>query len=198
MNEDLIPEEMDDLIKSPNYILKGDFIILPSKSGLMLVHAKRAMEQILYSRLHKSFISNPIESQKMLFPIVVETTENEKIKWEENKTILNQLGFAGEASSSSITINSVPAILQEEVISKAVDSIIATLMNGEVEKDDIAHELISNISYSGSKTKLNLNQKEEVTSLIDQLFQCESHMHTPGGRKILETITINDLNNLLD
>ena len=160
----------------------------------MVIHAKRAIEQIVYTEISNSFISNPITSQQLLFPIEKEVSKNEKNTWTENQPILHQLGFQSTFNDDTLLINAVPTVLQEETISSSIDEIFSTIAYLEIEKGDLAHKLIGAIAKSASLKKLNLSTDEMIQSLIDQLFQCENHTYSPRNKKIIETISLVEIN----
>lgn len=179
------------------YIIKGNYIFTPSKTGLMVIHAKRAIEQIVYTDISNSFISNPIISQQLLFPIEKEISKSEKNTWMENQSILHQLGFQSSFNGDVLMVNAVPSVLQEETISTAIDEIFSTIAYQEIEKGDLAHTLIGAIAKSASLKKLNLSTDEMIQSLIDQLFQCENHTYSPRNKKIIETISLDEIHQKL-
>lgn len=197
-NEQELISAEDSTEKPGNFIVKNNLIISPSKSGIMIIHTRRALEQIVYSNLIKSFISNPIDSQQLLFPIEVEISQTDASNWNENKTILKQLGFSGEINKNQLTVNAVPSVLEEEAISNSVSDLLATLDYRDIDKGDIAHSLVHSIAKAASMRKIDLNTSEAVNNLIEQLFQCEEHMFTPGKKKIIETISIEDLNKIMN
>jgi DNA mismatch repair protein MutL len=179
------------------FIIKGNFIITPSKTGLMVIHAKRAIEQIVYNEISNSFISRPITSQQLLFPIEKEVSKNEKNTWAENQSILHQLGFQSSFKDDTLLVNAVPSVLEAESISSSIDEIFSTIAYQEIEKGDLAHTLIGAIAKSASLKKLNLTTDEKIQSLIDQLFQCENHTYSPRNKKIIETISLDEINQKL-
>jgi len=192
-NLDLGLETRDQL----SYIIKGNYIFTPSKTGLMVIHAKRAIEQIVYTEISNSFITNPITSQSLLFPIEKEVSKSEKNTWLENRSILHQLGFQSSFNEDTLLINAVPSVLQEETISNSIDEIFSTIAYQEVERGDLAHTLIGAIAKSASLKKLNLSTDEMIQSLIDQLFQCENHTYSPRNKKIIETISLDEIHQKL-
>jgi len=173
-----------------NFIVKGNYILSPSKSGLMVIHSRRAIEQIVYDEIIKSFISNPIESQVMLFPIDKELSKKEIVNWESNATMLKQLGFEGKVENEILSVSAVPSVLEEETLSSTLDDILETIGHKDIEKGDIAHSLVASIARSASMKQLNLNTMESIQGLVNQLFQCENHMYTPSNKKIIDTIDI--------
>ena len=159
----------------------------------MLINARRALERIVYTEIFNSFISNPIDSQQLLFPIEREISTNEKNLWEENKSILSQLGFDGNIEKNLLKINAVPSVLQEESISTSIDELFATIAYQEIDKGDIAHSMIFAIARSASMKKINLSTNESIQGLIDQLFQCENHAYSPSNKKIIETMSLDEI-----
>jgi len=176
-----------------SFIIKGSYIIFSSKSGLMLVHARRAIEQIVYTETFNRFVSSPVDSQALLFPFEKEVSKNESQYWNENQSLLKQLGFMGEIEAGILKISAVPSVLQEESISKAIDEIFNTVAYQDIEKGDVAHSIILAIAVSASMKKLNLNTNETIQALIDQLFQCENHAYSPRNKKIIETISLDEI-----
>jgi DNA mismatch repair protein MutL len=188
---ELIQSETD--YSTASYLVKGNYLITSSKSGLMVIHARRAIEQIIYNDVINSFISNPIDSQKLLFPIEREVSKKEQVNWESNSTILNQLGYSGSVSGGTLRLEAVPTLLEEETLIQSIDSILETLEFKDVEKSDVAHDLVASIARSAAMKNLNLNTQEAVESLINRLFQCENHTYSPSNKKIIDTITMDSI-----
>lgn len=195
MEEESIAEidfSVDDLPHS--FIVKDSYLISPSKSGLLAIHLRRAIERIVYDSILKSFISKPIESQKLLFPIEKELSKNEITHWENNRTLLKQLGYEASIEENTIlSVRAVPSVLQEEVISSSIDRILEKISYTEIEKEDIAHEIIGAIAASAALKKIPIGNSEIMKGLIEQLFQCENHSYTPRNKKIIETITLTEI-----
>jgi len=175
------------------FLIKGNYIFTPSKSGFMVIHARRAYEQILYTELINSFINSPIDSQSLLFPIEKELSKDEVTAWQNNTTMLTQLGFLGEVKEGDLHLAAVPSVLQDETIQKALDRIIETIAHRDIEKGEIAHELVHSISKSAAMKKMNLNTMEAVNNIIERLFQCENHAFTPGGKQIIDTLSLESI-----
>ncbi|MDC3252888.1 DNA mismatch repair endonuclease MutL [Crocinitomicaceae bacterium] len=182
-----------ELDKGTQFIVKGNYIFSPSKSGLMVIHARRAIEQIVYTSTINSFISSPIASQKLLFPLEKEVSKKECLNWNNNTTILKQLGFDGVIENDTLSISTVPSVLEEETLSTTIEDILDTIGHKDIEKGDLAHSLVAAIARSAGMKRLNLTTNEAVESLINQLFQCENHMFTATNKKIIDTIDIESI-----
>ena len=63
------------------------------------------------------------------------------------------------------------------------------------QKGDVAHILIQSIAYAASQKKNIITTKESIEAFIDQLFNCPEHAHTPNGKKIMQTIPLEEIAN---
>jgi len=184
---DEVKEQLD------QYIYRNPYIITPTKTGLMILHSRRAYERIVYDTLMSQFVSQPIASQLLLFPIEKEISSREQMIWQENQTLLERLGFAATIKENDLFITAVPTVLQEESINDCVDMILQTISYQEVDKGEIAHIMIESIAKNASKSKNLITNKASVQGLIEQLFQCPEHVFTASGKTILKSMSIDEI-----
>jgi DNA mismatch repair protein MutL len=185
----LIPEEEIEVTKE--YLTKDRYIFTPTKSGLMLIDRKRAQERITYDLLMTQFINSPIHSQQLLFPYDVELSKNEKVLWETNRSLMQRFGFEYETTGNQLLLNGIPSCLPEEAIYSCLENIHDTLGHKEIDKGEIAHYIVLSISKSVSGAALK--SKCIIESFIENLFQCEDHQYSPSGKKILSTLTLDEI-----
>lgn len=190
--QDVIPVFSEDqmLPNYGNFLVKDSYILAPGKSGFLVIHARRAVERIVYNEIINSFISNPIESQTLIFPLEKELSKQEGRNWVSNASVLKQLGFDGAVKDELLTISAVPNVLEEETLSRSIDKILETLAHKDVEKGELAHELVGTIARSAAMKRMELSSKEQIQSLVDRLFQCEDHAYSPSNKKIMETLDL--------
>ncbi len=181
--------------KIKEFIVRGNYLITSCKSGLMVIHHRRAVERIVYDKLINLFISNPISSQKLLFPYEKEVSNTEKNEWISNEKILSRLGFETNFQGNTMNITAVPSVLQEENINECLDTILENVSFRDIEKGDIAHLLINSIAHSSSQKKNLVMNNEAAEILIEDLFQCPEHMFTPNGKTIMKTISMEEITN---
>jgi len=186
------PELKDESLPK-NYLIRGKYLLTPCKSGVLLIDAQRAHERIIYDELMQQFISRPISSQQLLFPVEREFSSNERKEWENNKTILERLGFFGEFKDNILSLSAVPAVLDEECIHDCINSILENIAFKEIDKGEIAHVLVLSIASSEGRKKGALKNLESAQFLIEQLFQCIEHAYSPKGKKIIQTLTFDEI-----
>jgi DNA mismatch repair protein MutL len=183
--------EEEDVETKKEFLTKDRYIFSATKSGIMVVDRKRALERITYDDLMSQFINSPIHSQQLLFPFEIELSKNEKVLWEANRTLLQRFGFDFETQKNHLILNGVPSCLQEDSILNCVQVINENIGYKEIDKGEIAHYIVLSIAKS---TSLNsLKSKSEPETFIERLFQCEDHQYSPNGKKILSTLTLNDI-----
>ncbi len=184
--EDTVVEQTD------NLLIRGKYLITNCKSGLLVIDYKRANERIVYDELQSNFIHSPIAAQQLLFPYEKNISKQEALQWSNNTSLFNQLGFIGEIQNENLLINAIPSFLSDEHINDVLENMLETLMHREIEKSDLAHKLISDIAKSASRT-LKIATIDHGKKIIDQLFQCENHSFSPTGKKIISTLTFEEI-----
>lgn len=176
-----------------NFLIRGKYLFTTCKSGILVIDAQRAFERIVYDELMNQFISKPISSQQLLFPIERELSSNEKKEWENNLTMLERLGFFSKLEGQTLQLSAVPSILQEESIHDCLDLIMENIAFQEIDKGEIAHVIVQSIASAAGRKKSSIQNNETAESLVEQLFQCSEHSFTPKGKKIIQTLTIEEI-----
>lgn len=175
-----------------HFIYQGKFLYCPVKSGILVIHSKRAKERIIYDEIMQTFMVQPVSSQQILFPLELQISAAEKLLWEENKKTLERLGFVWEISDSGISIHGAPAHLKDEGIQDSISNIHRNLSFSEIDKGEIAHAIVSSIAAASSRQNSQWND-ESANQLLEQLFQCTDHQYSPRGKVILNTISTEDI-----
>lgn len=177
--------------------LHNNFLLVQVKAGIMLIHINRAKERILYDNLMHQFMRSPIVAQQLMFPFEYKFQTTQKLEWEHNTTHLQRLGFNWQWQDKTLILSSIPAILEIEHVATCIDKIIECITYKEIDKGELVHELLLSLSIAATQIKGKKLMDEELDAIITQLFQCENHQYSPNGKRILNTIPINDLNNYL-
>ncbi len=175
------------------YILKGSFIVAAIDTGLLLVHYRRAQERLLYDELMRGFYVSPLASQQLLFPLEKNLSKQEKLSWDEHRTTLERIGFSWSWEQETLNLTGIPEILTESTVLSCVDKILEQLQMGTLDKGEIAHTAMSQLAFAGSMHVKLSNEEEVIADLLERLFAHSEHQFTPNGKRILHTITNEDL-----
>jgi DNA mismatch repair protein MutL len=175
------------------FLVKGTFIVAAVPSGLMLIHYRRAQERLLYEEMMRGFYVSPLASQQLLFPMEKQCSKQEKLAWEEHHVTLQRIGFSWEWAGEELHLTGIPDILSEATVLQCVDKILEQLQMGTLDKGEIAHTVLSHLSFAGSMhMKLN-NEQESLKDFVTRLFEQPEHQFTPGGKRILNQISNENL-----
>lgn len=184
-------------IHSKKIQLHSNFLLVQVKSGTLLIHINRANERLLYDELMERFMLSPIVAQQLMFPYEYPLQTTQKLEWNNNETTLKRLGFSWDWQKNTLVLSSVPSILEVENIPNCLEGILEKITHQDIDKGELLHELILSLSQAAVKRKPQSLSEREMDHLIDQIFQCEQHQYSPSGKKIMNTIPIDDLNKYL-
>ncbi len=204
-SQDLFVSKMDDgqasviAEKSPaHYQYKGRYIMTAVKSGLMIVDQHRAHTRILYEEYINRYSSQHTESQKVLFPEIVEMPVADSQRVEKVVRQMQAMGFElTSLGGSSYAVNAIPAGLDGLNVATLVGEMVAGAMEtdtnviGEVRKS-LALSLARNAAIPYGQVLSN----EEMEHLVNSLFACSDVNHTPDGKQILNILPQKEIDSL--
>lgn len=178
-----------------DFIVKGNYVFIPSQLGITVINARRAYELIVHSELFKNFIVKPLDSQILLFPISIELSRTQETLWMDNELLLRQMGFSFSLSNGDLQIEGVPEILQDETIQPCIEEILQTLEFEDITVRDLAQSVLINIARSSAMKRMDLQNKEYTRQLIVRLYELGEFETTLDGRKVVSSISLEELGN---
>ena len=184
---------------SNTLVLHKRFILTPVASGLMLVNCRRAFERVLYERMLKALSSNNHVSQKALFPVQVQIGVQERLILEGASETLERLGFdITPFGTDSVVVNAVPEGMscEEGKVRTMLDDIVAVLSEpGSGLQEVLNQRMAARFAALGAASFEIGSDPMAPRRLIDTLFACENAELTPGGRKIVAIVGIDEIEN---
>ncbi|MDD2634129.1 MAG: DNA mismatch repair endonuclease MutL [Bacteroidales bacterium] len=190
----------DNTEKNIFFQLKNKYILTSGKSGLILINQKRAHERILFEKFLKLLETRKGVVQKTLFPVIYQPSPNERAVLYELMGELNNIGFEIVLlGSDKFEIRGVPADLTDIDPQKTVEQMIYVLgeISGSVEL--VLHQKIALSLAKTAAFKIGKQlQEQEMQDLFYRLMSCANHNHTVEGKKILEIISIDEIERKLN
>jgi len=147
----------------------------------------------LYEELMRGFYVAPLASQQLLFPLEKTTSRQEKLSWDEHRITLERIGFSWQWEEELLQLVGIPDILSESTVLSCVDKILEQLQMGTLDKSEIAHTVMAHLAFAGSMGLKLANSEEVIEDLLNRLFQHSENQYTPNGKRILNTISNEDL-----
>ncbi len=178
--------------------LKQKYLILPVKSGLMVIDQRRAQERILYERFLDVLKTEQVASQQILFPVTFEISLADTGLLREILPDLQALGFdIREFGKTSFIINGVPGILEANAPIQIVEKLLEDFKNSPVDARGRVQEQVA-LSLARASA---MNYGEELLppqmdQMVDQLFACASPNYTPDGKTVVTIIPMEEVEKL--
>jgi DNA mismatch repair protein MutL len=179
----------------PVFQLLGRYILAQLKSGFVVVDQQRALERILYERSMRSLEKGGGSSQAQLFPVTMELNAVDHALLLAILPELHALGFELEPlSGRSVAVNGMPAETGSEDPAELLGQLLEQVHN---ERGSLKAERHATLARGMARSATNLPVKSlgtvEMHDLIDRLFACEMPYFTPGGKPVLITFGLNEL-----
>ncbi|MBS9767758.1 MAG: DNA mismatch repair endonuclease MutL [Flavobacteriaceae bacterium] len=174
--------------------VKGKYILSQVKSGLMLINQKRAHERIVYEQLVRNAKENTSNTQRLLFPHIIELSPTEMLSFGEIADELQILGFEIDMfSKDSISISGMPASVELDNPEEFIREVLHTYNGKELLGEQLNLQIIEGLAKSSALHKSQTLSQEEMQQLIDALFACGTPNHTPDGKKIVRIVSLEEM-----
>ena len=178
-------------------VVQGRYILTQSASGIMVVHVRRAMERLLYGRFLKALTANAHVSQTALFPEKVTVGVEGKLLFDDNASLLAGLGFdIVPFGNDTVVVNAVPEGFSAEPgkAEETVRSILAILADDHSSLPGVMEQtLAQKFAAAGASGAKKPTSPIEAQRLVDALLQEENPEFTPGGRRIISIVPVDDI-----
>lgn len=172
------------------------YLVLPVKSGLMLVDQHRAHVRVLYEMLVKRFKEEVIYSERLIFAEIINIDSRIATCIDELLPYFKRLGFhLNKLDDNKIAVEEVPSFFT----GSSVGSVLETFFNeyDDIEKlpdkYDVLDRFVIPLSRSMAIKSGQLLSVEEQQQLFDELFSTSNPQYTPEGKLIFNVISIFDI-----
>lgn len=181
-------------------MVQGAMLVTTVKSGLMLIHIRRAQERIWYERLLQQWNSGDAPSQQVLFPTSYELSPQDAILLAEALPDMARIGFdISPFGKHTFVVQGIPSGLPAGEEKNVLDEVIDQLKHESADATSKrAEKLLANMARRLSRNTSAISQKENQQALIDELFACNQPEHTTDGKKIFTLLRKDELDKMLD
>lgn len=166
---------------------RNKYILTAVKSGLMIIHALRALERINYEEYLNNYkqSSNPVQS--LLYPQTIEVDQSDAILLKEKLAEIRKFGFnIDEFGKSTFVVNGLPPGFNNEKTNEIIDSLLEMFKSSAKETEQLISERIAGIILKAHTHQTDQNiSASEMKNIIDRLFACKQPNYSPEGKKIM-------------
>ena len=181
--------------QKPAYQLHNTYIISQIKSGIILIDQQSAHERILYERYMTVLEEQQSATQSQLFPRTISLSPSDATLLQEIIQDINNLGFdIQEFGNNTFVVNGVPSeIAGKQDEAKVIESLLEQYKSNIDLKLNVKENIARAMSKSAAIKRGQSLGKEEMQTLIDQLFACAIPFKSPSGRKCFISLELDDL-----
>ena len=179
----------------PMWQYGGRYILMPSEQGLVMINQHRAHVAVLYMQFLEQLAHAQGAMQQLLFPEVLNVTQDELVIVQQLNDDLRAIGFDVEQlSPDSFSIQAVPSQLANQSAIPVLQHILLQVRergaNTQVEwREQIAQTLAESAAIPYGK---NLTEAE-MRDIATRLFALPQYRRTPDGKIILSVLSDDEI-----
>lgn len=180
--------------------VKGKYIIVGVKSGLMVIDQHRAHERVQYDKLSEMVRESKVVAQQLLLPEVIDVSVEDACIVEEISEELKMVGLNVEYNSEAgqLLVKSIPSLIETSDVHGIIESLLYDFRNGEVNVSGGIQEYITRVLAKRSAMSYGKTlTADEMSRLYDKLFLSDSPSISPMGKTIFTIISYSDIESLL-
>lgn len=171
---------------------RSTFIIAADDDGLAIIDQHVAHERILFERISERLLSGPLESQRLLTPVVIDLGAGSHAALVAHADALARLGFDLEPfGGGSVRVAAVPALLDWtrcEIALRAMADDLEGLAPGNGVEEALRRTAATMACHAAVKANDPLT-REKMQYLLDELRQTAHSSVCPHGRPVVLRLT---------
>ncbi|NIT13739.1 MAG: hypothetical protein GTN99_05735 [Candidatus Dadabacteria bacterium] len=179
--------------------IKNLYIVCESNEGMILIDQHAAHERVNYEKFKKQFVESALQTQKFLFPEVIELTGTESTVVDDNIELFSRMGFELEKFGDwSYLLRSSPALLKNGDWHEIIVDVIGELKEHGTENSmsEIVDLIIATIACHKSVTANQYLEAEKLQFLLDELDKTDLPHFCPHGRPVSREFTYGEMEKL--
>jgi len=172
------------------------YLLVPVKSGVMLIDQVAARERILYEQYTQALERESGLSQTLLFPRTVTFSPQDFAVLREVTDSLHALGFRfTEFGPNTIAVEGIPADVpardEKELFEGLIEQFRISASSVRLDRrEQMARALSRRVANTSNGSRL---AEMEMNTLVDKLFACSVPSYTPDGRRTLVLLELSQL-----
>jgi DNA mismatch repair protein MutL len=185
----------DDNTYFDSFQIQKKYLVVDTRSGLLIVCQQRAHERILFEDYIKQLENKKTVSQQKLFPQSLDFSATNSETLNEILPNLKDLGWEIESlGHHSFVVNAAPTDVKENEIQSVLETILENFKSGIMlnRNDKQTNLAVSMASGMAIKTGITLD-KSEQKHLLTQLFACQLPQLSPKGKPVFTVLSEDEI-----
>ena len=171
---------------------RDTFIIAVDDEGIAIVDQHVAHERVLFEQIMERLTSGPLESQRLLAPIVIELSPSQRESLTQQRAMLDRCGLEVEGfGGNSVRLAAVPALLEPAECEAVIRALAENLDGGRAETrvEDALRRIAATMAcHAAVKANYPLTQ-EKMRYILTELRRTAYSSVCPHGRPVVLRLT---------
>jgi len=171
---------------------RDTFIIAIDDEGIAIIDQHVAHERVLFERVLQRLTAGPLESQRLLAPLIIDLPPASQQTLISRATELERLGYEIEPfGETTIRVSAVPALLSVDGSAKALQA-LATDLEGLDRGADVQQALQRIAATTACHAAVKANDPlsyEKMMHILQELGETSYSTICPHGRPVMLRIT---------
>ena len=171
---------------------RDTFIIAVDEEGIAIIDQHVAHERVLFERITQRLTAGPLESQRLLDPMLVGVPPSGRQALLSRVADLDRLGFEiEEFGGDDLKVSAIPALLRREACEAALRALaddLEGLDRGAGVQDAIKRIAATMACHAAVKANYPLTV-EKMTHILDELRRTAYSTICPHGRPVMLRLT---------
>jgi DNA mismatch repair protein MutL len=174
----------------------GKYILLPSATGLVLVNQHRAHAAVLRAQFLEQLGMTQGAMQQLLFPEVLELSQDELVLVHQLLPDLQAIGFDMEQlTPNSYAVQGIPAQLANQSALPVLQHILSQVRErGANTQAEWREQIAQSLAQSAAIPYGKVLTEPEMRDIVTRLVQLPSYRRTADGKIIVSLLTDEEIN----
>ena len=170
--------------------LFGTYILGQNEDTFFLIDQHAAHERIMFEHIKEKYNTKDISMQELLLPIVIELSPAEKVLYNDNSQIFNNLGFEIEwFGENTLAIRAIPILMGEPCTGEFFSNILDSLKESTGSYASPIEKIIISMACKNAVKAGDSITSEEIRELIERLMNTSQPYTCPHGRPTIITMS---------
>ncbi len=173
------------------------YIVAQQGDDLVLVDQHAAHERVLFERYLRAAEIDRVETQKLLFPVTVELTPDDRIVLEEEADEFRRIGFEFEPfGETTVRIDAVPAVAASLEPGRLLTDLLGeafSVRSAASGVPELRRKLITTAACHAAIKVHHPLTREEMGRLLADLSRVDNPSTCPHGRPALFRLTLEEV-----
>ena len=171
---------------------RNTFIIAVDDEGLAIIDQHVAHERILFEQISERLTTRPLESQRLLSPVVLELSAGEHQTLVSHAESLARFGFElGDFGGTSLRVSAVPGLLDWNRCEDALRAVAADLegLSPAAGIEAALRQMAATMACHAAVKANDSLTREKMQYLLDELRRTSHSSVCPHGRPVVLRLT---------